>query len=209
MPPLAHKGREAPSLAPRHPQPWRLAKPSNVVVIPALSRDPFQAAEAANPSTDLMGIKVAAWVPAQGRDDEVWMPAPLIVDGEQRACAASEEASLSKNFLPTLFPSRILPSPPAHGTGANDHRDRSLGQGEKSLAVRCPRRGFFRRSIRPGRPFAPPDRPPLMRGLRIGPLEAPQGPKSRQRTGAHSRQGRPCRRVGQTPRGMPEADRMT
>lgn len=101
----------------------------------------------------------------------------------RRARLAGLSAVQTINFLPTLSPSPILLSPPAHETGANDHRDR-LGAGG-----RCPRRGFFRRSARPGRPFAPPDRPPLTRGLRIGPLEAPQGPKSRQRMAPHESAG--------------------
>ncbi len=132
---------------------------------------------------------------------------------------------IARRFLPTQSTSRILPPPPAHGTGANDHQDRSGAGG------RCPRRGFFRRSSRPGRPRAPAGPFPTRRGLWIGPLERPaRGVKIRQRTRAPL-EGRGCRieagvsrqrgaaeaetaghsvqGVGQTPRGMPEADRMT
>jgi len=89
---------------PRHPRSRRLAKPSNAVVIPALSRDPFQTARTANPLPERMRIKVAAWVPAQGRDDAVWMPAPFSSKGYEGSAQLPKKPPAQKNLSPPFPP---------------------------------------------------------------------------------------------------------
>ena len=62
-------------------------------------------------------------------------------------------------------PSRIIPSPPAHGTGTNDHRDRSGAGG------RCPRRCALPEGARPGRFRGAAGPSSTTGGARNGPLD--------------------------------------
>ncbi|MEC5412841.1 hypothetical protein, partial [Aurantimonas sp. C2-4-R8] len=69
-----------------------------------------------NPLPDGMRIKVAAWIPAQGRDDAVWMPAPFSSKGYEGSAQIPKKPPAQKIYPhPRSLPHNPLTASPRNG----------------------------------------------------------------------------------------------